>query len=138
MPIQFYTEDIDFKFFGVRKTTSWIKEVIASEGASLLSITYIFCSDDYLLKINTDFLAHHTYTDIVTFDNSEEPGKIDADIFISIERVKENAAKYNVSFEEELHRVIIHGVLHLVGYKDKSASQKSLMRKKEDSYLSLR
>lgn len=138
MSIQFYTEDIDFKFSGARKTTSWIKKVIESEGASLLSITYIFCSDSYLLNINTDFLAHHTYTDIVTFDNSEEPGKIEADIFISIERVQENAIKFKVSFEEELHRVIIHGVLHLLGYKDKSASQKSLMRKKEDSYLSLR
>lgn len=136
--VQFFTEDIDFKFSGPRKTTSWIKEVIESEGASLVLINYIFCSDNHLLKINSDFLAHNTYTDIVTFDNSEAQNQIEADIFISVERVSENAAKYKVGFEDELHRVIIHGVLHLLGYKDKSARQKALMRKKEDTYLSLR
>lgn len=136
--IQFFSEDIDFKISSPRKISAWVKRVIESEGAKLLSINYIFCSDSYLLKINQEFLAHNTLTDIVTFDNSEAEDEIIADIFISIDRVSENAGKYQASIEDELHRVIIHGVLHLVGYKDKSPRQKSVMRKKEDTYLSLR
>jgi probable rRNA maturation factor len=101
-------------------------------------INYIFCSDSYLLSLNKGFLKHNTLTDIITFDNSEGTGSMEGEIYISIERVKENATKYDVSFEDELNRVMIHGILHLLGYKDKKPSEKALMRKKEEAYLSLR
>ncbi len=97
-------------------------------------ITFVFCSDDYLLKLNKDYLQHDYFTDIITFDYCEK-NIISGDIFISIDRIKENARQYNVTFENELQRVMIHGVLHLVGYKDKSEEEKKIMREKENFYL---
>jgi probable rRNA maturation factor len=136
--ISFFAEGITYKFPHPRKSASWIKETIKKEKRKLESLNFIFCSDDYLRKINIQYLNHKTYTDIITFDQSEESKIIQGDIFISIDRVKENALKFEVEFDEEIHRVIIHGVLHLIGYGDKDPSAKTLMRKKEDAYLSLR
>lgn len=136
--VRFFSEKIKFKLAHPRKTASWVKNVIVQEKKTVGDINYIFCSDDYLRSVNIEYLNHHTYTDIVTFDNSEEEGLIEGDIFISIERIKENAQKFNNSFDQELHRVIIHGVLHLIGYGDKKPSEKDIMRSKEDAYLSLR
>jgi rRNA maturation RNase YbeY len=136
--IRFFNEDTPFKLPHPLKTKNWIKESISREKSHLKEINYIFCSDEYLLKLNKDYLNHTTYTDIITFDNSLEESFIEGEIYISIDRVRENAEKFNASFDEELHRVLIHGVLHLLGYKDKSIREKSLMRKKEDAYLSLR
>jgi probable rRNA maturation factor len=135
--VNFFSQDIPFSVPTPRKTTTWIKKAIIAEGGSLVELNFIFCSDQFLLDINMQFLNHNTYTDIITFDNSEESGKIEGDIFISVDRVKENAAKLVIPFEIELKRVIIHGVLHLLGYSDKSTSQTRQMRKKEDAYLSL-
>jgi rRNA maturation RNase YbeY len=104
----------------------------------LRNVNFIFCTDDILLVKNRDYLNHQTYTDIITFDNSETKDEIDGDIFISIDRVRENASKFNQSFDRELHRVMIHGVLHLLGFNDKSSRQKAFIRKKEDACLSLR
>src|SRR6201996_8906246 len=134
--IQFFEEDITYTLKNKTKVRQWITETIASEGFTLQELTYIFCSDNYLLQINRQYLDHDTYTDIITFDNSEGNNIVTGDIFISIERIRENAAKFNVSETTELHRVIIHGVLHLLGYKDKSAPDKKKMTEKEDYYLS--
>jgi probable rRNA maturation factor len=113
---------------------AWIAESIKSEEHSLEEINYIFCDDDYLHKLNVEFLNHDTLTDIISFDYSV--GKIiQGDIFISVERVKENASDFEVPFLEELHRVIIHGVLHYCGYKDKTPKDSLLMREKENFYL---
>lgn len=133
--INFYSEN-DFELKQERLFESWIKNVISSEEKSLGEITYIFCDDDYLYKINLKFLKHDTYTDIISFDNSKE-GELHGDIFISTDRVKENAAEFNVEFSEELKRVIIHGILHLCGYKDKTESEAALMRQKEDEKIAL-
>lgn len=135
--IHFFTEEIKFSLSNAAKVKKWIKAVIKAENHTLTSLNYIFCSDEYLLAKNIEYLNHNTYTDIITFDNSDGDA-LEADIFISIDRVKENAEKLNISFLEELHRVLIHGVLHLMGYGDKGAAQKKLMREKEDTYLSLR
>ncbi len=116
----------------------WIKEVARREKKTIKEINYIFCSDEYLLQLNQGFLNHKTLTDIITFDNSEGKNGLEGEIYISIERVQENAIKFNTEFEDELHRVMIHGVLHLIGYKDKKPSEKALMRKKEEACLSLR
>lgn len=118
--------------------TSWIKRVVEKEGATIEEINFIFCSDSYLLTLNQGFLKHNTLTDIITFDNSGPDAFISGEIYISIERVRENAAKFQVQFEDELNRVMIHGVLHLLGYKDKKPAEKALMRKKEEACLSLR
>jgi probable rRNA maturation factor len=136
--INFFTEEIAFKLEHPIKTSRWIKETIKKERKGLEQLNFIFCNDTYLLKINKDYLQHNTLTDIVTFDNREQGKALLGDIFISIERIHENAEKFRVSFDLELHRVIIHGVLHLMGYGDKSATAKVEMRKKEDAYLSLR
>jgi probable rRNA maturation factor len=136
--IRFFSEGISFSISHPRKTKSWIKAAIEKEKRQLGAINYIFCSDPYLHQINFEYLNHDTLTDIVTFDNSEKKSIIEGDIFISIDRVKENSNKYSRSFDDELHRVIIHGILHLIGYSDKSATAKKQMRKKEDAYLSLR
>ncbi|MEJ6675716.1 MAG: rRNA maturation RNase YbeY, partial [Polaribacter sp.] len=100
-------------------------------------VSYIFCDDEYLHKLNLEFLEHDTLTDIISFDNSLG-NQINGDIFISVERVKENANSFNASFENELHRVIIHGILHYCGYKDKTKKDADLMRSKEDAALSQR
>lgn len=138
MAIHFFSEDISFSLDKEQQTISWIEKILDEEKQVSKSINCIFCSDNYLLKINKDYLDHNTLTDIITFDNSEEEGKIEADIFISIDRVKENALTLDKIFDEELHRVIIHGLLHLAGYNDKTDEDKSEMRKKEDACLSLR
>ncbi len=137
--ISFFSEDIDFTLKDKAKVRSWIGDTIKSEGFKRVSeLSFVFCSDDYLLAINKQYLNHDTYTDIVTFDSSDEEDVIAGDIFISIERVRENAAKFGVTEREELHRVIIHGVLHLCGYYDKKKEDKELMTAKENEYLSKR
>ena len=118
------------------KLAEWISNVILSEGFEVGEINYIFCDDIYLHKINQEFLKHDTYTDIISFDYTL--GKeVGGDIFISIERVLENAEKFNEVFENELHRVMIHGVLHFMGYKDKTKKDKILMRTKENEKISI-
>ncbi|MDE2393253.1 MAG: rRNA maturation RNase YbeY [Aquirufa sp.] len=132
--IQFCTEDITFSLKDKLKHKAWLNEVAKQEGKKILELSYVFCSDDYLLQINQEYLNHDTLTDIVTFDNSEDPKKIEGDIFISIDRVKENGEKLGTS-ETELERVMVHGLLHLLGYKDKKKEDKALMTEKEDFYI---
>jgi rRNA maturation RNase YbeY len=134
--ITFQNQSISFKLKEKTRLKAWIKTVTEREKHRLGDINYIFCSDDELLEINIQHLNHNTYTDIITFDYTEG-NKISSDIFISIDRVAENAKKFKVSFEEELHRVMIHGILHLCGYKDKSKADAELMRKKENGALKL-
>jgi len=132
--IQFCTEDITFSLKEKLKHKAWLNEVAKQEGKKILELTYVFCSDEYLLQINQEYLNHDTLTDIVTFDNSEDPKKIEGDIFISIERVLENGNKLGTS-DTELERVMVHGLLHLLGYKDKKKEDKALMTEKEDFYI---
>ena len=132
--IQFCTEAITFSLKEKLKHKAWLNEVAKQEGKKILELTYVFCSDEYLLQINQEYLNHDTLTDIVTFDNSEDPKKIEGDIFISIERVKENGDKLGTT-ETELKRVMVHGLLHLLGYKDKKKEDKALMTEKEDFYI---
>ncbi len=134
--VDFFSEDIDFEISTPESIASWIKQIITQEAKQLQQLSFIFCNDEYLHKINVEYLDHDTYTDIITFPYAEPP-LIKGDLFISIERVKENATKLNVPFEQELFRVIIHGVLHLCGYGDKSEEQKIEMRKKENAALEL-
>jgi len=138
MSISLYVEEIDFEVINERELIEWLSNIINFHSKSLENINYIFCSDDYLLEINQQFLNHDFYTDILTFDSSEEPEKIEADIFISIERVYENAKLNNSTFQDELHRVMAHGLLHLIGYDDKTDEEKKVMREKETWCLSLR
>jgi len=131
--INFFIET-EFEFKGEDKLSAWIANAIKAENKIEGEINFIFVNDDYLLDLNERFLSHDTLTDIITFDNSV--GNIlHADIYISTERVQENATDFKVSFEEELHRVMIHGVLHLVGYGDKTEDEVSVMRARENHYL---
>ena len=134
---QFKNENLKFTLRNKTILKKWISATINKEKRKEGDITFIFCSDEYLLLINKQYLQHDTYTDIITFDYSEGDSAqpISGDIFISIERVKENAEKFSTTFENELHRVIIHGVLHLLGYKDKTKVAKAQMTSKEDYYL---
>lgn len=134
MAISFSNDNIVFNLKNRTKIKTWIKSIIEKEKRILGNINYSFTSDESLLKINLEYLKHNTYTDIITF-NYNEGKKVSGDIFVSIERVKENADKFGTGFEEELHRVMIHGVLHLCGYKDKSKADADLMRKKENQSL---
>lgn len=138
MAIRYFSEDTDFKPSQPRKRISWIKSIIKKEHAELDSVNYIFCSDRFLLALNQEYLGHNTYTDIITFNTSSNAGKISGDIYISIDRVRENAKKYKAIENDELDRVMIHGILHLLGYKDKNPQEKAKMRKKEEACLSLR
>jgi len=138
MPIRYFSEEADFTLEHPRKTTKWINTVALKEKASVKAINYVFCLDSFLLQLNQDFLKHNTFTDIITFDYSSSRKSLEGEIYISLDRIKENALKFKSTLDEELHRVIIHGILHLIGYKDKSKAEKLLMRKKEDAYLSLR
>jgi len=135
--ISFFSEEITFQLDHSDTIQKWVQHTVKQENQTIESINYIFCTDEYLHKINVEYLSHDYYTDIITFDNSEETGVIEGDIFISIERVEENAKTNFVSFQEELKRVIIHGVLHLIGYNDKTDSEQDIMTKKENAYLSL-
>lgn len=131
-----FNYETDFQLDNEVAFENWISRVIASESKELGEISYIFCDDEYLHKINVAYLNHDDLTDIISFDYSE--GKIlQGDIFISIERVKDNAHDFNVSFEEELKRVMIHGVLHYCGYKDKSEADEKIMRSKEDEKVTM-
>jgi len=134
--ISFLSESISFELENQNNIQNWIYDAIKKEGKTSGEITYIFCSDDYLHKINLEHLQHDTFTDIITF-NYCIGDIITSDIFISIDRVKENASSFNATFQNELSRVMIHGILHLIGYDDKSDSDKEMMRSKEDFYLSL-
>jgi len=136
--VQFFSEEISFKLKQSRKIKEWIKASIEKEKYTLKSLTYVFCSDENLLVRNIQYLNHNTLTDIISFDLSEEKGTMEGEIYISIDRVHENALKFSKTFEDELHRVLIHGVLHLVGYRDKTANQKTEMRKREEYYLKRR
>ena len=134
--IEFYSET-DFNIEDTKALSHWISEIILHENHELGDLTYVFCDDAYLHKLNVQFLDHDTLTDIISFDNSL--GKqIHGEIYISVERVKENAGTYQVAFLEELHRVIIHGVLHFCGYKDKTKKQQETMSCKENEALDLR
>jgi rRNA maturation RNase YbeY len=135
--INFHAEAIDFKVLNPIKTKRWLKSVIESEGFELLEINYIFCNDEYLHTINVEYLEHDTLTDIITFDNSEEDQLIEGDIFVSIERIIDNTQDFSTTFEQEFKRVIVHGVLHLCGYFDKTDEDEKQMRDKEDYYIRL-
>ena len=137
--INLQTENIKFTLKNKTLLKRWIKEVIEKKKRKAGEITFVLCNDDYLLNINKQYLNHDTFTDIITFDYSKEDRKqrISGDIFISIERVKENALKYSKTFENELHRVIIHGVLHLLGYTDKTKIAKEEMTRQENLCLKI-
>tara|TARA_X000000368_G_scaffold241786_1_gene191002 strand:+ start:350 stop:763 length:414 start_codon:yes stop_codon:yes gene_type:complete len=131
--IEFHNE-IEFVLQNQGEIQRWIKKVITSENKEMGEINYIFCSDEYLLERNIKYLDHNTLTDIITFNYCK--GKIiTSDIMISIDRVKENSTIFDNSFSEELHRVMIHGILHLIGYDDKTEKEKKLMKEKENFYL---
>lgn len=163
--INFFSEDIQFNLPNKKKLISWITKIIKNENFYMQSaerkamakregtpytkhnvpcaLNFIFCSDTYLQKLNQKFLDHDSFTDVLTFDHAGMGDErrvscaIEGDVFISIDRVKENARDYNNSFSNELNRVMIHGILHLIGYSDKTSKEKVLMRKKEDDCLSL-
>jgi len=133
--INFHTET-NFKLKDSKSHALWIANAIVEMKKEVGEINYIFCDDDYLLKMNREFLEHDTYTDIISFDYSEEK-LLSGDIFISVERVIENAKEFKVSFDKELQRVLIHGVLHFAGFNDKTTAEKEEMREQENKYISL-
>ena len=139
--IQFHSQDIPFKLKHPRLVSKWLSGVALKEKAAFSSLDFIFCTDDFLLKLNRDFLHHDDFTDIITFDYADSRRsrqEIEGEVYISIDRVKENALSFGTEFDDELHRVMVHGVLHLCGYADKTPAEKAEMRKKEDASLSLR
>ena len=131
-----FNYELDFKLEDEQLYSDWISKVISSENKNEGEINYVFCDDDYLVEINQQYLDHDTFTDIISFDYSIG-NELHGDIFISIERVRENAVDFNVSFEEELKRVVVHGVLHYCGYKDKSEEDEKLMRQKEEEKMKM-
>lgn len=135
--ISYFTEDVVFKFKNKRLNNKWLTLVAESEVKRIGDISIIFCSDSYILDINIRYLHHDYFTDIITFDYTEGD-RLSGDLFISLDTVRANAAEYGSDFETELNRVMVHGVLHLIGYDDHSSADKKLMREKEDYYLSLR
>lgn len=135
--INFFNEDIDFKLENQTDINQWILRITKDNSFIINQLNYIFCSDNYLLEINRTYLSHDFLTDIITFDNSDEANIIEADLFISLERVKDNADSLGTDFCNELNRVLIHGVLHLLGWDDKTQEDKVEMREKEDACLSL-
>ena len=133
--IEFFSE-IDFQLSRLEQQADWVTRVIESELKEVGEVSYIFCDDAYVLALNQDHLNHDTLTDIITFDYTEG-NRISGDIFISIDRVKDNAEQYGVSFKVELQRVMIHGILHMIGYNDKSSMERDTMRQKEDEKLAM-
>lgn len=132
--IQFFSEDIDFELVRFGSIADWLHRVLVAEGKSPKGITFVFCSDEYLHRLNTQYLQHDTYTDVITFPYSEGE-EVEGDIFISVDRVRENAQAFQSTFEGELLRVMVHGVLHLCGYRDKEEEDRLEIREKENQYL---
>ena len=136
--IEYFQEDTNYLPSNPSQLTQWLLQVASRYDQEIAYINYIFCSDNYLLQVNQEYLDHDYYTDIITFDQRDNPDEpIEADIFISIDRVNDNATKEQAHLEEEVHRVMIHGLLHLIGFDDKTTDQKEEMRKTEDACLSL-
>ncbi|MCI7177472.1 MAG: rRNA maturation RNase YbeY [Candidatus Cryptobacteroides sp.] len=135
--ISYYFQDTDFKFRDRRRTNEWLKLAAESEIRRIGYISIIFCSDNYVLDINQKYLQHDYFTDIITFDYCEGD-RLSGDLFISVDSVRENSVEFGTEFKDELNRVIIHGLLHLVGYDDHTEKDIKLMRSKENYYLSLR
>ena len=135
--IAYYTQDTDFVFKGKQFNNKWLRMVAESDIKRIGDISIIFCSDNYILDINMKYLQHDYFTDVITFDYCEGD-KLSGDLFISVDTVRENAKLYNTDFNDELNRVMVHGILHLIGYDDHSQKDKQLIRKKEDYYLSFR
>ena len=135
--INFFNEDINFTLRDKKKSRSWIIQSIQQEDKIPWMINFVFCSDKYLQELNIKYLEKDTYTDIITFDMTDNEDVIMGDIYISTERAKENARKYGQPYLKEIRRLMIHGVLHLIGYKDKEQNDKKLMTEKEDYYLTL-
>lgn len=134
--ISFHVEEIDFVFEETDKTIKWLNRIAEQESKEIVSLDYVFCSDDYLHKINVEYLNHDTYTDIITFDLGEPTDDaISGEIYISIDRVKENAQIHESRYKDELLRVVSHGLLHLIGYPDKSEQEALIMRCKEEDAL---
>ncbi|MEO5777247.1 MAG: rRNA maturation RNase YbeY [Flavobacterium sp.] len=131
-----FNYELDFKLENESIYSDWLSKVISSEMKSEGDINYVFCDDDYLIEINQQYLDHDTLTDIISFDYSVG-NELHGDVFISVERVRENAVDFNVDFEEELKRVLVHGVLHYCGYKDKSEEDEKLMRQKEEEKMKM-
>jgi rRNA maturation RNase YbeY len=136
LAIHFFDENIQSHLKDKRRLAAFIRQLVKQElKVKKITINYVFCNDAYLLEKNIAFLNHDTLTDIITFDLSENAGELQAEIYISVERVEDNAAKFGAGYPNELHRVIFHGVLHLCGYKDKKPEDVSLMRSKESECL---
>tara|TARA_B110000014_G_scaffold211584_1_gene163771 strand:- start:414 stop:833 length:420 start_codon:yes stop_codon:yes gene_type:complete len=136
MPVYFHNEGVSLIFKNKKAVSSWLSSVIKSFRKEVGTLNFIFCTDEYLLTINKSYLNHNHYTDIITFDYCEE-NKVSGDLFISIERVKEYSLKNNIEFNNEIHRVIVHGVLHLCGLNDKTEREKEKMRAQENKFLAL-
>ena len=137
MAIYFFTEEINFELKEKLIRKRWLKSIATEAGFTIKELNYVFCSDEYLYRMNMEYLNHDTYTDIITFDNSEKEFDIAGDIFVSIDRVGENAQTNNQKAETELNRVLVHGLLHLMGYKDKTKEESTLMRQKEEESINL-
>lgn len=131
-----FNYETDFKLLNEPDFSKWLSEVILSENKKEGEINYIFCDDDYLLEINQQYLDHDTLTDIISFDYSVG-NELNGDIFVSVERVKENASDYNATFQEEIQRVLVHGILHYCGYKDKTEADELVMRRKEEEKMKM-
>ena len=137
MAIHFFSEEITYTLKERLNRKRWLSNIARNAGFKIKELNYVFCSDEYLYQMNRDYLKHDTYTDIITFDNSEKKDDIEGDIFISIDRVRENAKTLAQEVETEMNRVLAHGLLHLMGYKDKTQEETALMRLKEEESLKL-
>ena len=137
MAIYFFSEEVKFVLNEKLNRKRWLKRIATNAGFNIKELNYIFCSDEYLYQVNRDYLKHDTYTDIITFDNSENKDDIEGDIFVSIDRVRENAKTHTQEVETEMNRVLAHGLLHLMGYKDKTQEEAALMRLKEEESIKL-
>ena len=137
MAIHFFSEEIEFTLREKQNRKRWLKKIATNAGFKIKELNYVFCSDEYLYQMNRDYLKHDSYTDIITFDNSEKKGDIEGDIFVSIDRVRENAKTHTQEVETEMNRVLAHGLLHLMGYKDKTLEEVALMRLKEEESIKL-
>jgi rRNA maturation RNase YbeY len=137
MAIYFFSEEINFELKEKLIRKRWLKSIATKAGFTIRELNYVFCSDEYLYRMNLEYLNHDTYTDIITFDNSEKEFDIAGDIFVSIDRVGENAQTNNQKVETELNRVLVHGLLHLMGYKDKTKEESTMMRQKEEESINL-